>query len=83
MFDHLQEGIYVIHGKYVQSRQETHPTWAQREKAHLPGKSGPNHVEKKSPKPEANMLQIAPNFAGAAHIVLEAYIMKIGLGRHL
>ena len=36
----------------------------------------------KSPKPKANMLQIAPNFAGVAHVVLEAYTMKIGPKRH-
>ena len=33
----------------------------------------------KGPKLKANMLQIAPNFAGVAHALLEAYRTKIGL----
>jgi hypothetical protein len=32
----------------------------------------------KAQNPKANMLQIAPNFAGVAHAVLEAYRIKIG-----
>jgi hypothetical protein len=40
-------------------------------------------MEKKGPKPKANMLQIRPNFARVAHVVPKAYTTKIGPRRHL
>ena len=55
-----------------------------------PGGEGPlarqiralSHGEK-GQKPKANVLQIGPNFAEVAHVVLEAYRTKVQPRRHL
>jgi hypothetical protein len=58
VFDHLQNGIYGIQGKYIQNVQRNKASHriaqskrAQGEKAYYQAKLGPTHAEKKSPNP--------------------------------